>query len=209
MLPLKTKEKRELLKWSKQNNPLMFLVLTMDGKWDTEYDDDENVCVHFLKCWPAVKEELAKRGTPQDLDEIDMDYPDDDDLASDALLDFINLLYSMPDYFEGAKRYADGEAFCRDLLPLFIWDQAEIDELWGHIGFFLDRQDQIEARDELFSSREMTETMAQYYSLCFLERGDADRAEEIMSPFRDSEDDVTEARFAWIDDIRQGRNNEE
>ena len=89
-----------------------------------------------------------------------------------------------------------------------VWESFEAEEFWGHIGFCLDRQDRIEERDALFTSHEMTETMAQYYSLCFLERGDADRAEEIMSPYKDSEDDVTEARFTWIDDIRKGREDE-
>ena len=61
MLPLKTKEKRELLKWSKNNNPLMFLVLTLEGTWESYDSNPENVCVHFLKCWPAALEALKKQ----------------------------------------------------------------------------------------------------------------------------------------------------
>ncbi|MBQ3707699.1 MAG: hypothetical protein II889_07290, partial [Clostridia bacterium] len=69
MLGLKSKEKRDLLKWSKQNNPLMFFVLSMDGLWDTDYEDPENISVHFLKYWPAVKNEIIRLGfkTPDDI----------------------------------------------------------------------------------------------------------------------------------------------
>ena len=207
MLNLKTKEKRELLKWSKQNNPLMFLVLTMDGKWEAYESDAENISVHFLKCWPAAKEALRQQNLKR-LDEFSINYPDDEDLAEEMEECFLLITDIMPDTFEEAKRYEESESYCRELLDMFEWESFEAEEFWGHIGFCLDRQDRIEERDALFTSHEMTETMAQYYSLCFLERGDADRAEEIMSPYKDSKDDVTEARFTWIDDLRRGGEEE-
>ena len=47
MLGLKSKEKRDLLKWSKQNNPLMYFVLSMDGLWDTDYEDPKTSAYIF------------------------------------------------------------------------------------------------------------------------------------------------------------------
>ena len=206
MLELKTKVKRELLKWSKQNNPLMFFVLSMDGLWDTDYEDPENISVHFLKFWPAAKAEIIRLGfkTP---DDFEIDYIDED-LAADMAVDLFNLINAMPYYFEEARRFAECEEYCREMLTIFDFNDDDIQDVWGHIGYDLDRQDRIEERDALFAEHEMTAVMAAYYSMCFLERGDADRAEEILAPFKDSEDDLIEARLAWLDEVRRGGEEE-
>ena len=105
MLGLKTKEKRELLKWSKQNDPLIFFVVSMDGLWDTDCEDPENICVHFQKLWPVAKVEIIRQGfkTP---DDFRIDYVDED-LSVDMAVDLFNLINAMPYYFEEARRYAE------------------------------------------------------------------------------------------------------
>ncbi len=203
MLGLKSKEKRDLLKWSKQNNPLMYFVLSMDGLWDTDYEDPENISVHFLKYWPAVKNEIIRLGfkTP---DDIRIDYFADEDLSVDMAVDLFNLLNTMPYYFEEARRFAECEAYCREMLTIFDFNDDDIQDVWGHIGYDLDRQGRTEERDALFAKHEMTAVMAAYYSMCFLERRDADRAEEILAPFKDSDNNLIEARLAWLEEIRRG-----
>ena len=125
MIAISRKELNENLKWSKTNSPIVYLVLSMNGKWGTDHDNPENIVSAFEKLWPAVRAHLTVQTTMGTtgkipIDQVRITFPNAR-MVQKVVEDFVKLIYSVGAYYEAAEDYAGLESYNRDLLKLFAW----------------------------------------------------------------------------------------
>jgi hypothetical protein len=184
MISMSRKEQAAAVKWCQHRSPIGYLVYTMNGKWGVPHENDENVISQFLKCWKAAKGAVIIQGRKR-LEEISVLVPTPQK-ESLVLSEFINLLMSMGERFRRTERWADMEAFCRDMNALFVWDDRMRDMWLGCVIGALDGQDRLEERDLAFAGHEDSEEIVAAYADCLLKRCDTEKAAKVLAPFEDT-----------------------
>ena len=184
MISMSRKEQSAAVKWCQRRSPIGYLVYSMNGKWGVPHENDENVITQFLKCWKAAKGAVIIQGRKR-LEEISVSVPTPQKEAL-ILTEFINLLMSMEERFRKTERWAEMEAFCRDMTALFVWDDRMRDMWIGGVITALDGQDRLEERDLFFAGHEDSAQVASAYADCLLKRLETEKAAKVLKPFEDS-----------------------
>ncbi len=195
------KQRSEVLKWSKTYSPILFLVLSMDGKWCSSGENAENVSSHFKKLWPASRSFITMQARMNAkglirLSQLTIPFPSREvhrRYGRQILDDFITLLFGINKYFDGAEDFESMEAFSRDMLDLFLWDERENRDIWtGSILYAMDKQGLCDEAFRMYRDlSEKGERMASVYAMSLLQRCDTEKASAVLEPFRGTETDET------------------
>lgn len=204
MIRMSRKEQTEAIKWSSRRSPLACLVYSMNGKWGTGHDNDENVISNFIKLWKTAKGAVVIQGKKR-LEDLSIFVPPS---QREALVreELTALLTTMPSRMRRAERYEEMQLFCRDMSLLFIWDRKMLDFWQGCILAALDGQGKYEERDLLYDSSDRSEELASIYAECLIGQLDTERAAEVLSPFRDSQNPDIIKQFTVLEKLRAARN---
>ncbi len=211
MINISRKDLLTVLKWSKANSPVIYLIFSMNGKWGGEKDNPANIVSTFAQLWPTTRAYLQtaalmnyKDGGRLRPSELDIDYPNPK-IKSLILRDFFDLMMSIPKYMDEVEDFPFMEGFCRDMLQLFVWNSATRDVFRGTILYALDKQEKEEEAWDRFAEWKSEKT-ASLYSLAVLDRVDTIRAERILEPFRENaEDKALRGRIELLDRLKEAR----
>lgn len=207
------KEHNEVLKWSKYYSPIMFLVLSMDGKWGGGAENAENITSNFKRLWPAASSYIkmqarmnAKGRIP--ISELTIPFPSREyhqRYGKRIIDDFLVLVFSMNRYLDDAEDYAFMESFCGEMLGLFHWEDRANEDIWtGSRLFAIDKQERFgEAIEQYRALGTKTERIGSIYAASLLDRCDADTAAEVLEPFRGSEDPAVREKISLLDQLKK------
>ena len=204
MIILSRKEQIAAIKWSSHRSPIAFLVFSMNGKWGTGHDNDENIISNFLKHWKQTKGAIVIQGRKR-LEDLSVFVPSTLKESS-VKNELTTLLMTMPSRLKRAKRYEELKDFCRDMSNLFIWDQKMQDTWQGYILTALDGQGKYEECDQLYEKASRSEELASMYAECLLKRLAVDRASEVLEPYIASENPDIIKQRTILSRVRTARN---
>ena len=204
MIPMSRKDQMNAVKWCQNRSPLSLLVISMNGKWGTARDNDENIVSNFLKYWKSARGAVLIQGRKR-LEDLSIFVPPP--LKESVVRgELIALLMTMPARFERVGRYAEMESFCRDMNALFLWDR-KMEATWqGFVIAALDGSEQFEACDALYESCAPSEELASMYAERLIKRLDTDRAAEVLAPYRDSDNPDIVKQFSVLERVQAARN---
>ena len=204
MIPMSRKDQLNAVKWSQNRSPLSLLVFTMNGKWGTNRDNDENIVSNFLKYWKSARGAVLIQGKKR-LEDLSIFVPPP--LKESVVRgELAALLMTMPARFEHVGRFADMERFCRDMGSLFLWDR-KMEATWqGYVIAALDGAEQYEACDSLYDSCAPSEELASMYAERLIKRLDTNRAAEVLAPFRDSDNPDIVKQLSVLERVQAARN---
>ena len=209
MISVSRKDMLEALKWANKFSPVVYLVLSMNGKWGTPKDNAMNIVAAFKRLWPETRAYLKTVATmsykgggriiPADLD---INYPQKR-IKNEIHNDFFLLLKEMTRYMDEAEDYEAMVPYCRDMLSLFVWSPSNCDIWNGSIAYALDKMERYEEAYQFYTSlKDKGELAASMYSLALLERCDVDRAEEILEPYRGSKEKEVADRLRLLERLK-------
>ena len=193
------KQQNEVLKWSKTNSPILYLILSMDGKWGGKAENADNISRSFQKLWPAARAFIASQARMNAkglvrLSALSVPFPNQEvhrRFGRQIIDDFITLIFGINKFFDDAEDYAAMESFSRDILNLFEWDEPVNRDIWtGSMLYAVDRQERFDEAYRLYQSLdEKGERTASIYAMSLLERCDTEKASLVLDPFRGRETD--------------------
>ena len=197
------------LKWSKKNSPVAFFVLSMNGKWGVPGENPMNIVSAFKRLWPELRTYLKTAATMNYADggrlrtnELEINFPQNQ-FKTQINNDFFLLLKDMSKYLDEAEDYEPMEAYCRDMLSLFVWSEENRDIWKGSIVYSMDKQERYEEAYQFYNSLpEKGVLVASMYALSVLARCDVERAEEILDPYRDSTDPAISDRIQLLNRLK-------
>ena len=203
------KDMLEALKWSKKSSPVAYLVLSMNGKWGTPKDNAINIVTAFKRLWPETRAYLKavatmsyKGGGRIIAADLDINYPQNR-VKNEIHNDFFLLLKEMSRYMDEAEDYEAMVLYCRDMLSLFVWSSDNQDIWNGSIAYALDKMERYEEAYQFYTSlKGKGELAASMYALSLLERCDVDKAEEVLEPYRGSEETAVTDRLSLLDRLK-------
>lgn len=209
MVNVSRKELVEAIKWSKKNSPIAYFVLSMNGKWGVQRENPDNVVLSFKRLWPALRSFLSARAIMNYADggrirpsELDFSYPQPR-LKAQIQRDFFDLITLVTERLDTVEDYAFLESYCRDMDRLFIWDGGSRDIWKGTEIYAIDKQGRHEDAYRYFrSSAGSSEKTASLYAQALLDRLDLDRAEEVLEPYRESEDNDVQAKIQLLNRLK-------
>ena len=204
MIPMSRKDQLNAVKLSRSRNPVSCLVFSMNGKWGTARDNDENIVSNFLKYWKSAKGAILLQGRKRP-EELSVFVPPS---MRESVVrgELISLLSTMPVRFERTGRFEDMERFCRDMSSLFLWDEAAQAVWQGYVIAALDGQEKYEECDRTYESCAPSESLASMYAERLIQRLDTKRAGEILAPFRDSQNPDIVKQFSALSRLQAARN---
>lgn len=191
---------------------LYYLILELDK---LEWIDDARAGECLVARWPFVKEELKKQmtdGQKLDLDTVKIRMPEDASEDEEEMqMDFSNLMNEADMFFLNAKRYEEMILFFHDLLEMFDLEgnrhkltrdnfSSAIGEAYHELGR---KEDFDRYFTELLAGQERNDYVAAKYATTLLEDKDLDRAEKLLSDYRDSTDDLMQERLEWLKELKQ------
>lgn len=203
MIKMSRKEQMAAIKWSSHSSPLAYLVFSLNGKWGTDHDNDENIIFNFLKLWKSAKGAIIIQGIKR-FEDISVPVPAS---QKESLVhaDLITLLMTMPARLERTKRFMEMKDFCWDMSNLFSWTSQMQDTWKGYIITALDGMEEYDECDRLFKSCTSSEELASMYAGCLIKRLEIDKAWEVLAPFQDSTNPDVEKQISILTKIRAAR----
>lgn len=195
----------------KRENPIAYFVNRMRIVWEVPDEDEELVARTFLRLWPSVKtairEQYNKEGIlKKSLD--DFSVPAAENMDQDELdMDFFNMMVSMDCYLHNTGRHQETISYIQDLLVLFDWSDDDMtgDSLRSSIGEAYDAMGLYDERDRYFDSLladEKNEVIASNYALCLLMHKEIKKAEQVLEPYKDSDDELIQDRFEMLRSLK-------
>ena len=204
MIIISRKEQMAVIKWSTHRSPLACLVYSMNGRWGTSHDNDENITSNFLKLWKPAKGAIVIQGKKR-LEDLSIFVPPTQK-ETIARTELIALLMTIPARLQRSERYEEMQSFCWDVSNLFIWDQKMQDTWQGYILTALDGQGKYEECDQLYEKASRSEELASMYAECLLKRLAVDRASEVLEPYNASENPDIIKQRTILSRVRTARN---
>ena len=187
MIKMSRKEQMAAIKWCSHSSPLAYLVFSLNGKWGTDHDNDENIIFNFLKLWKSAKGAIIIQGIKRL-----------EDISVPVHADLITLLMTMPARLERAKRFMEMKDFCRDMSNLFIWTPQMQDTWKGYIITALDGMEEYDECDRFFKSCTSSEELASMYAGCLIKRLEIDKAGEVLAPYQGSTNPDVEKQISIL-----------
>ncbi len=195
----------------KRDNPIAYFVDRMRIVWEVPDEDEDLIARTFLRLWPATKlairSQFNKEGVlKKSLDDFYVPAAENMDQA-ELDMDFYNLLVGMDLYLYNTGRYQEEISYVQDLLVLFDWPDSDpaVDSLRVSIGDAYEAMGLFDERDRYFAallSSGQNEYIAGSYALCHLNHMDLEKAEEILQPYKNSEDELIKSCFEMLEQFK-------
>ena len=203
MIKMSRKELMAAIMWNSHSSPLAYLVFSLNGKWGTDHDNDENIIFNFLKLWKSAKGAIIIQGIRR-LEDLSVFVPESQK-ESVVHADLITLLMTMPARLERSKRFMEMKDFCRDMSNLFIWTPQMQDTWKGYIISALYGMEEYDECDRFFKSCTSSEELASMYAECLIKRLEIDKAGEVLAPYQGSTNPDVVKQISILTKIRAAR----
>lgn len=195
------------------DNKIGFFVVSMSMIANDAKDKDmEKYVESFLLQWPEVKNAIREEYRKQHVFRLplaDFHVPEVEKFSQpDIDLLFRTILKNMDDQLYDTLHFEELISFSQDMMILFDWseDASFYENLLCNIGDAYDGMGWNDDRDKYYQrllASGKNEYIAARYAFCLLSNLETEKAEEVLAPYKDSDDETIIDRLEWLEELKR------